>query len=162
MMIILYPLLALLDLSATMFACLLVNWWAPLFATSAAHLPIWLAWFDTFDADLDAGGATDYWGRVAWLYRNPAYGFSYWALGSEFYFDRWHVSRCDQGPGKPFTFIALSDDGRFNVHAIRFGIRFKLGWAAWNMYDATTGKWKSTRWGPAWRIPFVFSVSVAR
>lgn len=70
----------------------------PHFATDNGHLPCWLAYFDTPDNALDgdlgyvmlhapfkgygATGWRQYINRVVWLWRNPAYGFSYTMLGT--------------------------------------------------------------------------------
>ncbi|MFD2271429.1 hypothetical protein ACFS07_13470 [Undibacterium arcticum] len=88
-----YRIYSAIDPIGTILAVLLINWWAPLFASQDGWLPNWLAWVQTFDASLDAGGAQgSYWGRVAWLNRNPAYGFSYWALGVPFNPSEWRVT----------------------------------------------------------------------
>src|SRR4051794_38118577 len=122
-----YRVYCVLDRSATLFAWAFVNWWAPLFAqlgpiTSDGktrygfRLPDWLAWFDTFDDDLDSGARRDgkersYWRRVAWLYRNSAYGFSYWVLGIPFDPADWHVVSCTGVPDQDgFAFFAVSLD----------------------------------------------------
>jgi hypothetical protein len=168
------------DILATLVACFLVNWWAPLFAelgpiTSAGttrygfRLPEWLAWFDTFDDDLDSGARRDgkahsYWQRVAWLNRNPAYGFSYWVLGIPFNPSDWEVVNCDGSPsveGFDFRAICNSDSQFFNEHSIKNGWRIKCGWKAWNMYEMVTGTWRTVPWGPELRIPFVFSITRA-
>lgn len=171
-MFLLIPISILLDLAATVIAVLFVNWWAPLFAydgevmdrgvaTKGPRLPEWLAWFDTFDGTLDAGlqpGETSsYWTRMRWLYRNPAYGFSYWALGARFIPGEWWVERCDSD-----TFHATSQDGRFNWNVVRFGLRIKLGWKAWNYFQAWDKSWDTRPWGPEMRVPFVFSISLAK
>lgn len=176
---VLYPFFAIADLVFTnVIAMLFVNWWAPLFAVNTVYsdrgvgkigykLPSWLSWFDTFDADLDQGvrdgsitGPSVYWNRVKWLYRNSAYGFSYWAIGMPFVGEVWRVVRYEETADR-LTFIAVSATGHFNVHATRLGLRFKLGWKAWNYYDKATGGWQQQPWGPVWRVPFVFSISLA-
>jgi hypothetical protein len=174
MMILAFPFFVVLDITVTIAACLFVNWWAPLLASKDGWLPNWMRWFQTFDNSLDAGwqiqgnygtylidgtvptGLTLYLYRVRWLYRNPAYGFSYWLLGVPFVPAAWKVV-CFM-PGSNLTFIARGPRGAFNVHAARLGWRFKLGWKAWNYFDLFNG-WKSTPWGPEWRVPFVFSIS---
>lgn len=71
----------------------------PAFAIGRDHLPRWLAYFDTPDNALDgdlgyvmlhapfkgygATGWRQYINRVVWLWRNPAYGFSYSVLGAQ-------------------------------------------------------------------------------
>jgi hypothetical protein len=62
----------------------------PLFAIGRDTLPSWLSWFQTPDAPLDgdSGFAKDfppdqypqYYRRVRWLARNPAYGFAWTVL----------------------------------------------------------------------------------
>lgn len=159
-------------------APLLINWWAPLFAydgeatdrgviTKGPRLPNWLAWFDTFDATLDAGlkpGETSsYWTRMRWLYRNSAYGFSYWALGRPFDPSQWHVVAVRTSA--PMNFEAFGPDDQFNHMFIWCGIEFKLGWKAWNYFDIDPQgieAWKREPWGPEMRVPFVFSFSIAK
>lgn len=172
------PLYTLLDLFATIFACLFVNWWAPLFAyegavwdrnevTRGPVLPEWLCWFNTFDATLDAGllpGETSsYWTRMRWLYRNPAYGFSYWVLGHTFEPQLWI---CDEYHPYPstFTFRAHDVHGNFEYMAVWFGIKIKVGWKAWNYFSFANNipAWRNDPWGPEMIAPFVFSISLAK
>lgn len=176
MQIVLYPFMALIDVLMALFSMVFINWWAPLVAVNgtvcdagvcrtAVTLPRWLRWFDTFDADLDTGnrdryGDKGYWGRVLWLYRNHAYGFGYWVFGIPFDPAEWTVTEFSEVGGKR-VFKARSTNGHFNVYTVKFGLRFKLGWKAWNMFDPETGKWKEQPWGPEWRIPFTFSISIA-
>lgn len=63
----------------------------PLFADRAGWLPTWLWWFETPDNSLDGdkGWQTEhligwprYLKRVAWLLRNPAYGFETDVIGA--------------------------------------------------------------------------------
>lgn len=152
-----------------LFCLVCVNWWAPIFADRGGWLPNWLAWVQTFDDTLDAGlrdgiyssKIPRYIGRVLWLYRNTGYGFNYWFLGVPFVPSTWRVVEFNPDPNK-FTFRALGPNGQFNTHIVRGPIRLKLGWKAMNMYDQTTGEWKTKPWGPVWRIPFTLSVSRAR
>lgn len=161
-----FPLLAFLDVLFTVLSCLLLNWWAPLFANEEGWLPNWLAWVQTFDDTLDTGirdlnyPASNhwerYWSRVRWLYRNPGYGFSYWALGCAFNPADWTVHLCDETGD---NFYATCADGRFCHKWIENGWRYKTGWKAANLYDSVNKKWKVVPWGPEWRIPIVFSIS---
>jgi len=174
-----YPVLALLDfLFTNLVARGLANWWAPLFATADAQLPRWLRWLETFDASLDEGwrggyfgvvwdGVTPgrwarYWLRVRWLYRNPAYGFSYWALGRDFDPKQWTVLAFEQTPTRDL-FHAVGPDGQFNLtYYGRWGT-LKLGWKAWNYFDPDTRDWKPGYvWGPLRRVPEVFSINPFR
>jgi hypothetical protein len=84
-----------LDVAVWVLAMLLAPF-LPAFATSDNHLPWWLSWFDTPDNPLDGDegyieehapfkgvqtGWKKYVNRVCWLWRNPAYGFSYSVTG---------------------------------------------------------------------------------
>lgn len=160
MMFLAYPFLALLDLSFTLTCCLFVNWWAPLFCDDSGNLPRWLKWAQTFDASLDAGWRDGYFdhgslyrNRVAWLYRNPGYGFGYWVLGCAFDPAQWRVIAYRPDGS---LFFAIGPGGRFNLCG-RIGLRFKFGWKAWNMWDGAG--WKSQPWGPNWRIPICCTIS---
>lgn len=164
-----YPLAALNDLAFTLLACLLFNWWVPLFADADGNLPNALSWFQTFDASLDAGWQDGYiaakWGtpglrrylaRVYWLYRNPGYGYSYWVGGVVFDPAQWVVThnQIDATTGKTL-WIARGPHGAFNINYLgRFG-NAKLGWKAWNYWDGAA--WKTTPWGPVWRAPICFT-----
>lgn len=156
-----YRLYVALDLAATVFFCLFVNWWAPLFCDKNGWLPTWLDWAQTFDNSLDSTvTGPGYWGRVKWLYRNPAYGFSYWVLGVPFNPEEWKVwVHTGSEETKDLYFYAVGPNGQFNEHYYRDGEHVKRGWKAWNMWDAEKKQWKTEPWGPQWRIPFVFSIS---
>jgi hypothetical protein len=165
--IVAYPLGIAASLAITLFAMVCVNWWAPFFADSSGNLPRWLYWFQTFDATLDEGWKGGYlassWGtpgwrrylaRVYWLYRNPAYGFDYFAFGLPFDPSKWRVL-LDIETDTLSLFIAV---GRgFNIeYGGRFG-ELKLGWKAWNYWQA--GTWRTTPWGPQWRVPLCFTLT---
>lgn len=173
-MILSYLVLTVLELIFSLFCLVFVNWWAPLFVEDGeiwdrgeTHvgptLPNWLAWVTTFDADLDAGlplgTRGTYWTRVKWLYRNHAYGFAYWVIGRDFDPDLWTVHRYETN-GDEFLFYATGQ-GVFNLTCIRFGLRFKLGWKAWNYYNEDTCTWDYRPWGPVMRVPLTFSISLA-
>jgi hypothetical protein len=149
-----------------MFACLFVNWWAPLFADKEARLPDWLNWAQTFDANLDQGvtdgffkGSPSYWNRVKWLYRNPSYGFSFYALGIPYVASDWKVRKYTSAA--PSYFFAYTDKGHFNAYFVKFGLRFKIGWKAWNNYDVVNDKFCVSKWADTGhdKLPFVFSIS---
>jgi hypothetical protein len=126
-------------------------------------LPAWLAWAGTFDATLDAGwqggyfahseatptGLSLWWFRVRWLWRNPAYSFCYYSLGIPFDPAQWKVLHYSVS-GTDTTFIATN--GRyFNIELGWSWLQLKVGWKAMNYFDATTGTFKSTPWGPLMR-----------
>lgn len=142
----------------------LLNWWAPLFCDEQGWLPNWLIWLQTFDNSLDEGwqGGTyniavptnrwqRHWARVKWLWRNSAYGFSYWPMGKEFKPEEWNIVQWDQhirylkGPDKQFSYFYQGKWGQL-----------KLGWKAWNYWDENTNNWRTSPWGPEWRVPIVF------
>lgn len=169
-----YALKAVADVLAQVTSWLFFNWWAAVFADSQGWLPNWLKWFQTFDAPLDAGWRDSYkgytaptgplsrwWQRTKWLYRNTAYGFSYWFLGEPFNPAEWKVVAFEKND-KHDLFRAEGPNGQFNLtYYGRWGT-VKLGWKAWNYYNADTGEWKTTPWGPEWRVPLVFSVNPFR
>lgn len=160
-----YPFGVAASLAITLFAMVFVNWWAPLFADSGGNLPRWLYWAQTFDATLDAGWQDGYiaatWGttgwrrylaRVYWLYRNPCYALDYFVLGLPFDPSKWRVLRNVQTDTLSF-FLAIGP--AFNLeYAGRFG-ELKLGWKAWNYWNASA--WRTTPWGPSWRVPLCFT-----
>ncbi len=163
----LYPLMALLSLLFTVFAMLAVNWWVPLLADDKGNLPAWLKWFQPFDSSLDEawrGGYLDpswgispfkrYLARVYWLYRNPAYGFDYWALGVPFEASQWRVIRYIDTP-QLVLFVAIGNSFNVYYHG-RLGM-LKLGWKAWNRWD---GKgWNAPNWQRYARLPLCFTVN---
>jgi hypothetical protein len=169
-----YALLAILDLLFLLFAVVFVNWWAAWFASADGWLPRWLSWFQTFDATLDSGWKDNYpgytmptsaltrwWQRTRWLYRNPAYGFSYWALGRAFDETQWRVVVWERNPS--FELFIAYGQGMFNVTYYGQQGRLKLGWKAWNYFDAETAKWKPGYvWGPEKRVPLVASYTPFR
>lgn len=158
-----YIILAFFDIFfSQIVARFLLNWWAPIFANEQGWLPPWLIWLQTFDNSLDEGwqgGTYDipvptnkwqrHWARVKWLWRNSAYGFSYWPMGKEFNPTEWTIVRWDEqvhhltGPAGQFSYIY---EGKWG--------QLKLGWKAWNYWD--NDHWRTTSWGPEWRVPIVF------
>lgn len=155
-----YSLMVIVDILATLFFDLFVNWWAPLFAKND-HLPSWLKWVDTFDNPLSFGAYQNdvpdsYWQRVMWLYRNSGYGFDYWVLGIPFNPDSWKITKNSGSiAGHDYDFEAVSDDGKFNRVFCKYGLLIKTGWKAANCLDS------NQRLYPRWsRLPFVFSISI--
>lgn len=157
---------AVVTLLIVWFARLLCSWWLPLFANKDGWLPRWLSWFQTFDASLDWGwqGGTfspsmsQHWDRMKWLFRNSAYGFSYFVTGIPMDTSRWTVRRFVDTP-ETVLFWATSTDGYFNLYYHgRLGM-VKLGWKAWNYWDAERQRWKTEPWGPEWRTQIVLSIN---
>lgn len=92
--------------------------------------------------------------RVRWLYRNPAYGFDYFAFGVAFVPAKWRVLRSVDTPTLSL-FVAVGP--AFNLeYAGRYG-ELKLGWKAANYWNA--GDWRTTPWGPDWTAPLCFTYS---
>lgn len=169
-MIFLYPFMFMLDLLFTLTACVLFNWWVPAFSSAEGNLPSWLKWFQTFDATLDEGWKNGYFPvtgiptglalfklRVRWLYRNPGYGFSYYALGVTFEPGSWRV-RVYRTNGVSSLFFATCGL-KFNFEYGGPLGEYKLGWKAWNYYDTTAKVFKSTPWGPEMRAPLCGTIN---
>jgi hypothetical protein len=135
-------------------------------------LPKWLAWFQTPDNSLDAGwrvqgnfgtylidgavptGVMLWWYRVLWLWRNPAYGFCYWALGIAVKPEEWtvHINRT---AGVETLIFATS---RWHFALLYGGSlgHLKLGWKI-NAYLRPDGSWGAENWGPAHRTMIAFT-----
>jgi hypothetical protein len=167
-----YAILTLINLLFTVFAVIA----APVVAAFCRRdgwLPNWLAWFQTFDAPLDAGWRDGYFGlfaspptgfalwwlRTKWLWRNPAYGFCYWPLGIDFVPADWVIVNFIRHADGTCDFHARTKDGRyFNIMT---ATGTKLGWKAWNYFEGLdergNPKWKSSPWGPQWRAPICFT-----
>lgn len=179
-MIVLWSLIWLLAGTADFLFTLLTLFLAPLlaiFTGSDGNLPKYLTWFQTFDATLDAGwqgnyftntappwwvpvwtvysgtgtptGLNLYWLRVRWLWRNPGYGFSYYAVGIAFDPTAWRVVHYSASSTST-TFIA-TNGRQFNIELGWSWLQVKIGWKAWNYFNAATGTFKTTPWGPAMR-----------
>lgn len=116
------------------------------FTQSNGYLPNCLAWFQTFDAPLDAGwrdgyfgtyttpptGLKLYWLRVRWLWRNPAYGFCYWPLGIPYNPNDWDILLCVLNPDNTLSeFEAHTKDGKYFCYTNDKGVKlgYKLWWA---------------------------------
>lgn len=166
-MILIYPFLALASLLFSLATMILAPLLA-LFADASGNLPRWLAWFQTFDATLDAGWRDGYfahdgtptgwrlwWLRTRWLWRNPGYTFDRQVLGCDFDPSQWRVVAYSESADRT-TFITWGPALRFNVYLQRGGLYLKFGWKAWNNWDGNG--WKSPQNG--WeRLPICCSVN---
>lgn len=142
---------------------------APLIALTAdanGNLPRYLKWFQTFDATLDEGRqpqygftGSDWWVRTRWLWRNPSYGFAYGPLSQPFFPANWRFwfHRSKAHPDN-MLFLALGPRLAFDCHYRLGPFSAKLGWAAWNLFDEANLAWKTTPWGPLWRVPMKFTL----
>lgn len=162
MRMILYPFLVLINIAINI-VCLFLNPIVVLFADDAGNLPSWLKWFQTFDDDLDAGfrnGNTNYksryMNRLAWLFRNSAYGFDYYLLGVPFDGYQWEVKKYVNNPELTY-FYAAGPNGAFNMYYHGKLGMYKFGWKAWNKFDSISFGWRTDSWGPEPRVPLVFS-----
>lgn len=157
---------AIVDLAVDLCAKFLMCWWLPLFANKDGWLPRWLFWFQTFDASLDWGwqGGTfppslsQHWDRTKWLFRNSAYGFSYFVMGIPMDTAKWTPHTFVNTPEK-VLFWATSTEGHFNLYYHGKWGMVKLGWKAWNYWDQERLKWKVEPWGPEWRTQIVLSIN---
>lgn len=155
----------------------------PLFALDKMSLPKWLSWFDTPDNPLDGdegfitlhapfkgnvSGIKRYVNRVCWLWRNPAYGFSYNVLGANLKTlpvviagnDRVSDSRDLETNRKTGLsgFVLVRSDPYFEFYFVRqyknlpHCFRLRLGWKLLGFIQAKND-WPLTRKGQ-----FVLSV----
>jgi hypothetical protein len=176
---ILYPFACVGSILVTVLSYLILNRFLAMFGDADGNLPKCLIWFQTFDATMYQGqyarkaellmnppGSdwTDfnpapvtwyerYKNRFAWLQRNPAYGWDFYPFGLEWNPADWrvvhYVSTTDY-----VLFIAV---GRgFNLYYAGPYGTYKLGWKAWNNFDAATGKLGST-FGDGTRVPLCFT-----
>jgi hypothetical protein len=174
----LYALLVIPNLLFTLLAILPpVTFFVAACANEEGWLPKWLMWFQTQDNSLDAGwkiqgnfgtylttgtvptGATRWWYRVCWLWRNPAYGFGYWPLGVAVNAADWTVviNRTDGAESLIFAYtmwhFALLYSGSLG--------HLKLGWKI-NAYLQPDGTWASKDWGPEHRTMMAFTPGVLK
>jgi hypothetical protein len=173
-----YAFQTVLNLLFTLFAVIVAPYVA-LFAGKDGWLPDYLKWFQTFDASLDAGWQDGYFGtfsapptgwrlwwlRTKWLWRNPAYGFCYWVLGTSFKPEDWTVEQFVQD-GNYSLFVARSKDGHFCISYNGPWGSWKLGWKAWNYFQKLDeqGKpvWNDKPWGPQWIAPISFTPNIIK
>jgi len=149
-----------------------------LFTRSDGYLPRSLAWFQTFDAPLDAGWRDGYFGtwqatgatptglalwalRVLWLWRNPAYGFCYWPLGIAYDRAQWVIDMLTHDGAQLIELKAHTIDGRHfaytNAHGEKYG--YKLWWALDDAFQLVAALPASK--GPDNRLPIAFTPSLA-
>lgn len=160
-MMLVYPAFVLASLFMTALTCLLAPLLALFVNPQTGNLPRCLYYFQTFDASCFEGRNPQYgftgsnwWVATRWLWRNPAYGFDYWPFGIAFVPAAWTVTRSDAT-----WFVAKGPYGQFNVEYGGQRLRLKLGWKAANYFDATTGKFRTTSWGPEMRTSLCFTIS---
>lgn len=124
-------------------------------------LPRWLWWFQTPDNSLDGdhGWQTEHWqwrfkflapmaryiGRVGWLWRNNAYGFSTDVLGVKINTSRFTMLGDANVSNRPLHeglvrrfFTALNGDRYFQWYYVRawssrYCLRINLGWKLWGV-----------------------------
>lgn len=165
-----YGLLTVLQLLFTLLAYIAAPVVA-LFCKKDGYLPNWLAWFQTQDAPLDAGWQDDYfahtgtptgaslwWFRVRWLWRNPAYGFCYWPLGIPYVPSDWVIDVLTVDASGTLTeFRAHTLDGRYFSSTDSNGL--KLGYKLWWALDSNNKLLPAMApsRGPDNRIPFCFT-----
>ncbi len=166
--ILLYPVLALVSLAFTFFSMIFFNWVVVLFCDEKGFLPGWAKLWATFDASCDEGmlarkrylasvspagqkswdeyvalpeDAWDYYrNRVKWLNRNPGYGIDYWLFGFAWFDHEWSVVKFEHDQERTF-FVAVGP--AFNIYYAGPRGIYKLGWKAWNNFNADTKTWKA-------------------
>lgn len=158
-----YPFFVIASLGFTLLTYVLAPLVA-LFVKPDGNLPAWLSWFQTFDATLFEGRQPQYgftgsnwWVSTLWLWRNPAYTFDYMPLGVAWDKTQWSSSYSVSTSGAT-TFWAKGPNGQFNYEYGGTLVQVKVGWKAWNLFDATTDKYRDGNWGPLPRIPFCFTI----
>jgi hypothetical protein len=138
-----YTLRTILQLVFTIVAYVLTPFIVPL-CDDKGNLPVWLSWFQTFDASCDAGWQDGYfavtgvptgyklwWLRTRWLWRNPAYGFCYGPLGIAYDPAQWVIDEI-QTNGATLTLLrAHTIDNKYFCYTDSSGAKFgyKLWWA---------------------------------
>jgi hypothetical protein len=175
-----YVLLTIAQVLFTILAYCGGNLFAVLFCKADGNLPTWLKWFQTFDATCDAGwkdgyflnlsdreyvnpeGFLLYLLRVKWLYRNPAYGFSYGPCGIAFVPGDWTIQNVvlDDTTGNVLYLYATDTKGHYCLMTEAGG---KYGWKILNYIDHWQGRnpvWKTSPWGPQWRTMIAFTPKV--
>lgn len=149
------------------------------FDPRAQQLPDWLKWFDTFDNSLDVSWLHGYfdrdyhsfdapppfwsrkWMQIRWLYRNPDYGFSYWAQGIQFAATEWKFKYLTFKNGHTL-FLAWSVKGYFTLMYDGW-VTSKLGWKTWGYWDPERKDWRiNWQWGPESRAPLGFTPFMGR
>jgi hypothetical protein len=151
-MFLLYPLMTIASILFYVLTMIL----APLLALTAdagGNLPVFLRWFQTFDASLDEGAKYGYtgskwWIRTHWIWRNPGYTFDMNVLGIDWVPEEWLTVYAKNG----VFFAYNSTNWAFNFE---YG-RIKLGWKAQNHYDWPTGTWVPGNWAAFPKIPICF------
>jgi hypothetical protein len=163
MFLILYPFYAI----ASLLFVVVTMIFAPLiakFVDAEGNLPKWLSWFQTFDATLFEGRqpqygftGTDEEVATKWLRRNPGYTFDYEPLGVAWDKTQWTATFVKTQDGTT-RFFAKGPNGQFNYEYGGKHLQVKLGWKAFNLYNADTGTYRDGNWGPLPRIPVCFTI----
>jgi len=149
--IIKYLVMAAFSLLFTVIAILFVNWWVVLKADANGNLPRWLSYFQTFDAPIPKGWKNG----VAWLNRNPDYGFDLFFFGTKWNESDWTVRKFIPSPTADL-FIATNSRGAFNFYYCGTRGTYKFGWKAWNNF--TDGKFNSN-FGGGGNIPICITLN---
>ncbi|AIA64972.1 hypothetical protein AVV44_gp267 [Cronobacter phage S13] len=130
-----------LDWISMCLAVLLAPFVVPFYNEKKGHLPYIFRWMETFDNSIDGDGGhierwqgkPRYFQRVAWLWRNKAYNFAYYALGREVT-KTYSKGRSDVESDKNHTgqLLMWNDNawGYFCYYPLAFGfyLRVYCGW----------------------------------
>ncbi len=157
-----YPLFVVVSLIFTVLTYLLAPFLALFVSSSTGNLPKYLLWFQTFDATCFEGREPQYgmtgsnwWVATRWLWRNPGYTFDLEVLGFTWNQNSWKVVKVSADGS---FFFAIGPWLTFNLCGMIWGVHFKFGWKAWNMYSLQTKTWTvNPTWAKFNKIPVCFT-----
>lgn len=183
--IITYTFLAIVCIVLDVLCKFLLNWLVVPFCDKNGDLPKYLKWFQTFDNNCDRGAFSRerdikegnitsttwgmfwafpvtcwqrYWNRGWWLFRNTAYGFSYYLFGMKFKPENWRCTKWIDTPDLKYQIHKDIVTGAFNLSYSGMLGTYKLGWKASNCYNRKTDSYPR-QWGDELRIPITFSIN---
>lgn len=150
MMMLVYPFYNFAMIVITLLCWWLLNPIVVLFVDDNGNLPRWLSYFQTFDAPLPKG----YKEGLAWLNRNPAYGFDLNVFGIKWTPSDWRVLYDEEDDDRRL-FLAIGANGAFSMYYRNKKINkyLKFGWKAWNYYDRNTMTFSRDWEGTNGKIP---------
>jgi hypothetical protein len=148
-MFILYPFLKIAVILITLIAWA-INPVLVLFVDKDGNLPKYLYYFKTFDAPIPQG----YSEGLAWLNRNPSYGFDLFVFGMKWVPEDWKVRKLILNDEKDFLF-STNKYGAFNIyyHNKKANKYLKFGWKSWNFLNHDTAEFTAMWPNSHGRVP---------
>jgi hypothetical protein len=145
-MFLLYPIMSVAGISITILAWI-INPILVLLVDDNGNLPRYLSYFQTFDAPIPKG----YREGLAWLNRNPSYGFDMFVFGIPWHPEDWAIRKYTVTPEYEL-FFATNKYGAFSFkyHHVARNFYLKLGWKVFNYIDPSDGSLN----GGSWRHDF--------